>query len=149
MSVNNKEPPSFTVQFSSCRNRVAERSSAISRVAKPTLGSPVIFSSNGSPLKEFLDSPLTRQVAKHHRQIEEKNGELREIKAELDRERMEKQFLVEETSRLKQERKRLESDNCDLKMKMKEVSEAKLKIFIVRSIHLMFSVVESRVFLFP
>ena len=45
------------------RNRVAERSSAISRVAKPTIGSPVIFSSNGSPLKEFLDSPLTRQVS--------------------------------------------------------------------------------------
>ena len=95
-------------------------------MARPTLGSPVIFSSAGSPLKEFLDSPLTRQVAKHHKQLEEKNGELREIKAELDKERMEKQFLVDETSRLKQERKRLESDNCDLRMKMIEVSEAKL-----------------------
>ena len=105
---------------------MAERSSAISRVARPTLGSPVIFSSNGSPLKEFLDSPLTRQTAKHNKQLEEKNGELREIKTELDRERMDKQFLLEENSRLKQERKRLESDNCDLKIKVKEVSEVRL-----------------------
>ena len=105
---------------------MAERSSAISRVARPTLGSPVIFSSNGSPLKEFLDSPLTRQAAKHNKQLEEKNGELREIKAELDRERMEKQFLQEETSRLKQDRKRLESENGDLKIKVKEVSEANM-----------------------
>ena len=105
---------------------MAERSSAISRVARPTLGSPVIFSSNGSPLKEFLDSPLTRQAAKHNKQLEDKNGELREIKAELDRERMEKHFLQEETCRLRQERKRLESDNCDLKIKVKEVSEARM-----------------------
>ena len=105
---------------------MAERSSAISRVARPTLGSPVIFSSNGSPLKEFLDSPLTRQTAKHNKQLEEKNGELREIKAELDRERMDKHFLMEENSRLKQERKRLESDNCDLKIKVKELSEARM-----------------------
>ena len=62
----------FLLNFQpSHRNRVAERSSAISRVARPTLGSPVIFSSNGSPLKEFLDSPLTRQTAKHNKQLED------------------------------------------------------------------------------
>ena len=105
------------------RNRVAERSSAISRVAKPTIGSPVIFSSNGSPLKEFLDSPLTRQVAKHQKQIEDKNGELRELKVELDKERMEKQFLAEENIRIKQERRRLESDNSDLKMRIRDISD--------------------------
>ena len=106
------------------RNRVAERSSAISRPAKPTIGSPVIFSSNGSPLKEFLDSPLTRQVAKHQKQIDDKNSELRELKVELDKERMEKQFLAEENSRIKQERRRLESDNGELKIQIRELSES-------------------------
>ena len=105
------------------RNRVAERSSAISRVAKPTIGSPVIFSSNGSPLKEFLDSPLTRQVAKHTRQIEEKNSELRELKVELDKERMEKQFLAEENTRIKNERRRLEADKSDLLIRVRDLTD--------------------------
>lgn len=123
------------------RNRVAERSSAISRVAKPTIGSPVIFSSNGSPLKEFLDSPLTRQVrqgtchmctvhktgslqvAKHTRQIEEKNSELRELKVELDKERMEKQFLAEENTRIKNERRRLEADKSDLQIRVRDLTD--------------------------
>ena len=105
------------------RNRVAERSSAISRVARPTLGSPVIFSSNGSPLKEFLDSPLTRQAAKHNKQLEEKNGELREIKAELDRERMEKQFLAEEISQVKTEKRRMETDINDLKTMLRDLTD--------------------------
>ena len=105
------------------RNRVAERSSAISRVAKPTIGSPVIFSSSGSPLKEFLDSPLTRQVAKHTRQIEEKNNELRELKVKLDRERMEKQFLAEENSQVKTERRRMETDITDLKTRLRDLTE--------------------------
>ena len=119
----------FTATFSGIfiffilRNRVAERSSAISRVAKPTIGSPVIFSSSGSPLKEFLDSPLTRQVAKHTRQIEEKNNELRELKVELDRERMEKQFLAEENSQVKTERRRMETDITDLKTRLRDLTE--------------------------
>ena len=105
------------------RNRVAERSSAISRVAKPTIGSPVIFSSSGSPLKEFLDSPLTRQVAKHTRQIEEKNNELRELKVELDRERMEKQFFAEENSQVKMEKRRMETDITDLKTRLRDLTD--------------------------
>ena len=117
----------FTATFSGIfiffilRNRVAERSSAIFRVAKSTIGSPVIFSSSGSPLKEFLDSPLTRQVAKHTRQIGEKNNELRELKVELDRERMEKQFLAEENSQVKTERRRMESDITDLKTRLRDL----------------------------
>ena len=112
----------FIVLF--LRNRVAEmRSSGISRVAKPALGSPVIFSSNGSPLKEFLDSPLTRQVAKHTRQIEEKNSELRELKVELDKERMEKQFLAEENSQVKNERRRLEVDKSDLLIRVRDLTD--------------------------
>ena len=103
---------------------MAERSSAISRVAKPTIGSPVIFSSNGSPLKEFLDSPYTRATAKHQKQIEEKNNELRELKVELDKERMEKQFLADENGRIKQDRRRLETDKSDLLLRIRDMTDA-------------------------
>lgn len=62
-------------------------------------------------------------MAKHQKQIEEKNSELRELKVELDKERMEKQFLAEENTRIKQDRRRLESDNSDLKIRIRDMGE--------------------------
>lgn len=63
------------------------------------------------------------QVAKHTRQIEEKNSELRELKVELDKERMEKQFLAEENTRIKNERRRLEADKSDLQIRVRDLTD--------------------------
>merc|ERR1740123_2432739 len=63
------------------------------------------------------------QVAKHTRQIEEKNSELRELKVELDKERMEKQFLAEENSQVKNERRRLEVDKSDLLIRVRDLTD--------------------------
>ena len=62
-------------------------------------------------------------MAKHTRQIEEKNSELRELKVELDRERMEKQFLAEENTRVKNERRRLEADKSDLLIRVRDLTD--------------------------
>ena len=62
-------------------------------------------------------------MAKHTRQIEDKNSELRELKVELDKERMEKQFLAEENTRIKNERRRLEADKSDLQIRVRDLTD--------------------------
>ena len=42
---------------------------------------------------------------------------------ELDRERMEKQFLAEENSQVKTERRRMETDITDLKTRLRDLTE--------------------------
>jgi len=102
------------------RARLADRPST--RVGKPSPGSPVIFSSSGnnSPLKEFLDSPQTRQLATYQRMLEERNAQTRLLRTELETEKTERQFVVEEANRFKEQTRRLEVELSTLKQEMRD-----------------------------
>jgi len=95
------------------------------RVGKPSPGSPVIFSSSpgggsGSPLKDFLDSPQTRQVATYQKMVEERNVQTRMLRTELENEKTERQFLFEEANRLKEDKKKLESEMNTVKQELRD-----------------------------
>ena len=96
------------------RTRLADRPAT--RVAKPSVSSPVIFTTgspttSNSPLKDFLDSPATRREAQYQRQIEQRN---RLLRTSLETEKTEKQFAFEENSRLQEERLRLQQESLSL-----------------------------------
>jgi len=104
------------------RARLADRPAT--RVGKPSPGSPVIFSSGGStsnsPLKEFLDSPHTRQLSNYQKMLEERNAQTRLLRTELETEKTERQFMVDEASRMKEHTRKLEAEVCSLKQEMRD-----------------------------
>ena len=94
----------------------------MTRVAKPSVSSPVIFTTgspttSNSPLKDFLGSPATRREAQYQRQIEQRN---RLLRTSLETEKTEKQFALEENSRLQEERLRLQQELAATKAAARE-----------------------------
>ena len=105
------------------RTRLADRPAT--RVAKPSVSSPVIFTTgspttSNSPLKDFLDSPATRREAQYQRQIEQRNHQNRLLRTSLETEKTEKQFALEENSRLQEERLRLQQELAATKAAARE-----------------------------
>jgi len=92
--------------------------------SRPSMGSPVIFTSSPSyesPLKEFLDSPTVRQVTKNQRLIEERNRQIRELRSQLEAEKMEKQLAVKQ---LWQAKESADKEMMMLKQEMRKRSSA-------------------------
>jgi len=102
------------------RARLADRPAT--RVGKPSPGSPVIFSSSGSgsPLKDFLDSPQTRQLATYQRMLEERNAQTRILRTELETEKTERQFMGEEAARMKEQTKKVEVEIVSLRQELRD-----------------------------
>jgi len=101
------------------RARIA--SNSMTRVGKPSPQSPVIFASSpSSPLKEFLDSPNTRQVSKFQVLLDERVRQNMHLRSELEAEKTERQFAVEEMERGKTERQRLEQELAQLRQEFRE-----------------------------
>jgi len=95
--------------------------------SRPSMGSPIIFASSpnhDSPLKEFLDSPTVRQATKYQRLMEERNTQNRELRAQLETEKMEKQFAVDELEHLKKAKVSADMEVMSLKQEMRERSAA-------------------------
>ena len=104
------------------RTRLADRPAT--RVAKPNVSSPVIFTTgsptSNSPLKDFLDSPATRREAQYQRQIEQRNQQNRHLRTQLEGEKTEKQFALEELNRVQEERLRLQQELAVTKQAARE-----------------------------
>ena len=104
------------------RTRLADRPAT--RVAKPSVSSPVIFTTgsptSNSPLKDFLDSPATRREAQYQRQIEQRNQQNRHLRTQLEGEKTEKQFALEELNRVQEERLRLQQELAVTKQAARE-----------------------------
>ena len=104
------------------RTRLADRPAT--RVAKPSVSSPVIFTTgsptSNSPLKDFLDSPATRREAQYQRQIEQRNQQNRHLRTQLEGEKTEKQFALEELERVQEERLRLQQELAGTKQAARE-----------------------------
>ena len=63
-------------------------------MARNKPGSPVIFSNHGSPVKDFVESPQTRQLVTLQKQLEEKNIQARNLRSDLENEKAAKADLV-------------------------------------------------------
>jgi len=67
-----------------------------------------------------LDSPQTRQLATYQRMLEERNAQTRLLRTELETEKNERQFVVEEANRFKEQTRRLEVELSTLKQEMRD-----------------------------